>query len=259
MNHLVFDIETIPDVEFGRRLLGIKDLPDSEVAAAMFARRRQQTGSDFLPFPQHRVVAIACALRRGDSLKIWSLGDAGSTERELLERFFEGIERFTPDLVSWNGGGFDLPVLHYRCLLHGVRAARYWETGDEDNAFRYNNYLGRFHWRHLDLMDVIAGFQARGRTSLADVAALLGLPGKLGFSGAEVWNAWQAGNLEGIRRYCETDVLNTYLVLLAFERMRGHLETPHWEAECTRVRELLRGSAEPHHREFLEQWVGIAQ
>jgi predicted PolB exonuclease-like 3'-5' exonuclease len=259
MNHLVFDIETIPDVEFGRRLLGIKDLPDREVAAAMFAQRRQQTGSDFLPFPQHRVVAIACALRRGDSLKVWSLGDAASTERELLERFFEGIERFTPDLVSWNGGGFDLPVLHYRCMLHGVRAARYWETGDEDNAFRYNNYLSRFHWRHLDLMDVIAGFQARGRASLADVAALLGLPGKMGFSGAEVWNAWQAGNLDGIRRYCETDVLNTYLVLLAFERMRGHLETPHWEAECARVRDLLRGSGEPHHREFLEQWVGIAQ
>jgi 3'-5' exonuclease len=259
MNHLVFDIETIPDVAFGRRLLGIKDLPDKEVAAAMFAQRRQQTGSDFLPFPQHRVVAIACALRRGDSLKVWSLGDAASTERELLERFFEGIERFTPDLVSWNGGGFDLPVLHYRCMLHGVRAARYWETGDEDNAFRYNNYLGRFHWRHLDLMDVIAGFQARGRASLADVAALLGLPGKLGFSGAEVWNAWQAGNLDGIRRYCETDVLNTYLVLLAFERMRGHLETPHWEAECARVRDLLRGSDEPHHREFLEQWVGTAQ
>jgi 3'-5' exonuclease len=259
MNHLVFDIETVPDVDFGRRLLGIKDLPDGDVAAAMFAQRRQQTGSDFLPLPQHRVVAIACALRRGDSLKIWSLGDTGSTERELLERFFEGIERFTPDLVSWNGGGFDLPVLHYRCMLHGVRAARYWETGDEDNAFRYNNYLGRFHWRHLDLMDVIAGFQSRARASLADVAALLGLPGKMGFSGAEVWHAWLAGNLDGIRRYCETDVLNTYLVLLAFERMRGRLETPQWEAECARVRDLLRASGEPHHREFLEQWAGTAQ
>jgi 3'-5' exonuclease len=259
MNHLVFDIETIPDVDFGRRLLGLQGLPDAQVGAAMFAQRRQQTGSDFLPFAQHRVVAIACALRRGDSLKVWSLGDAQSTERELLERFFEGIERFTPDLVSWNGGGFDLPVMHYRCMLHGVRAARYWETGDEDNAFRYNNYLSRFHWRHLDLMDVIAGFQARGRASLADVAALLGLPGKMGFSGAEVWSAWQAGNLEGIRRYCETDVLNTYLVFLAFQRMRGHLESPEWEAESLRVREMLKGSAEPHHREFLEQWVGVAQ
>jgi 3'-5' exonuclease len=259
MNHLVFDIETIPDVDFGRRLLGLPGLPDAEVAAAMFAQRRQQSGNDFLPLAQHRVVAIACALRRGDSLKIWSLGDADSTERELLERFFDGIERFTPDLVSWNGGGFDLPVMHYRCMLHGVRAARYWETGDEDTAFRYNNYLSRFHWRHLDLMDVIAGFQARGRASLADVASLLGLPGKMGFSGAEVWGAWQAGNLEGIRRYCETDVLNTYLVFLAFQRMRGHLDAPEWETERARVRDLLQGSGEPHHREFLEQWAGVAQ
>ncbi|MEO6081073.1 MAG: 3'-5' exonuclease [Steroidobacteraceae bacterium] len=259
MNHLIFDIETIPDVEFGRRLLGLDGLPDADVAAAMFAQRRQQTGNDFLPLAQHRVVAIACALRRGDQLAVWSLGDAASSERELLERFFEGIERYTPDLVSWNGGGFDLPVLHYRCLRHGVRAARYWEHGEEDSAFRYNNYLSRFHWRHLDLMDVIAGFQTRGRASLADVAALLGLPGKMGFSGAEVWNAWQAGNLDGIRHYCETDVLNTYLVFLAFERMRGHLEPPEWEAECARVRELLRSSGEAHHQEFLGQWVGIAQ
>jgi 3'-5' exonuclease len=259
MNHLVFDIETIPDVDYGRRLLGLDGLSDADVAAAMFAQRRQQTGNDFLPLPQHRVVAIACALRRGDSLKVWSLGDAQSSERELLERFFEGIERFTPDLVSWNGGGFDLPVMHYRCMLHGVRAARYWEHGEEDNAFRYNNYLSRFHWRHLDLMDVISGFQARGRASLSDVASLLGLPGKMGFSGAEVWGAWQAGNLDGIRRYCETDVLNTYLVLLAFERMRGHLEPAEWEAECARVRALLQGSGESHHQEFLAQWVGIAQ
>jgi predicted PolB exonuclease-like 3'-5' exonuclease len=259
MNHLVFDIETIPDVEFGRRLLGLEGLSDADVATAMFAQQRQRTGSDFLPLAQHRVVAIACALRRGDSLKVWSLGDANSSERELLERFFEGIERFTPDLVSWNGGGFDLPVMHYRCLRHGVRAARYWETGDEDNAFRYNNYLSRFHWRHLDLMDVIAGFQARGRSSLADVAALLGCPGKMGFSGAQVWGAWQAGNLDGIRRYCETDVLNTYLVFLAFEHMRGRLETPQWEAERSRVRELLQQSGEPHHREFLGQWAASAQ
>lgn len=259
MNHLVFDIETIPDVDYGRRLLGLDGLSDADVAAAMFAQRRQQSGNDFLPLPQHRIVAIACALRRGDSLKVWSLGDAQSSERELLERFFEGIERFTPDLVSWNGGGFDLPVMHYRCMLHGVRAARYWEHGEEDSAFRYNNYLSRFHWRHLDLMDVISGFQARGRASLSDVASLLGLPGKMGFSGAEVWGAWQAGNLDGIRRYCETDVLNTYLVLLAFERMRGHLEPAAWEAECARVRTLLQGSGESHHQEFLSQWVGIAQ
>jgi predicted PolB exonuclease-like 3'-5' exonuclease len=259
MNHLVFDIETVPDVDFGRRLLELPELPEAEVGAAMFALRRQHTGSDFLPLEQHRIVAISCVLRRGDSLRVWSLGDEGSSERELLERFFDGIERFTPELVSWNGGGFDLPVMHYRCLLHGVRAVRYWETGEEDGAFRYNNYLSRFHWRHLDLMDVLAGFQARGRASLSSVAALLGLPGKLGFSGAQVWDAWRARDVVGIRRYCETDVLNTWLIFLAFERMRGRLHSDEWQAECGRVRALLRESGEPHHGEFLRQWDAIAR
>ena len=147
-------------------------LADADVAAAMQSLRRSRTGNDFLPHEQQRVVAISCLLRRGDALKLWSLGDAASSERELLERFFDGIERLTPDLVSWNGGGFDLPVLHYRCLLHGVNAARYWQTGEEDAAFRYNNYLGRFHWRHLDLMDVLSGFQGRARASLSSMAML---------------------------------------------------------------------------------------
>lgn len=255
MNTLVFDIETVPDVEFGRRLLDLPDsLSDADVASAMFALRRGKTGSDFLPIEQQRVVAIACALRRGESLKVWSLGEAHSSERELIERFFDGIERFTPDLVSWNGSGFDLPVLHYRCLRHGVSAPRYWETGDSDSAFRYNNYLGRFHWRHVDVMDVLAGYQARGRASLTNVAALLGLPGKLGFSGDQVWDAWRQGEYLAVRRYCETDVLNTWLIFLSFQRMRGLLDEAGWQAECERVRQLLRASDEPHHAEFLAQW-----
>jgi predicted PolB exonuclease-like 3'-5' exonuclease len=258
MNHLVFDIETVPDVDYGRRALGLEGLGDAEVAAAMFALRREHTGTDFLPLEQQKVVAIACLLRRADQIRLWSLGDVNSGEKELVERFFDGIERLTPDLVSWNGGGFDLPVLHYRCLLHGVQAARYWETGDEDSAFRYNNYLGRFHWRHLDLMDVISGYQARGRASLSSIALLLGLPGKLGFSGAQVWDAYRAGNIEGIRRYCETDVLNTYLVFLAFERMRGRLAPQGHDAEIVRVRELLQASGEPHHLEFLAAWPATA-
>jgi predicted PolB exonuclease-like 3'-5' exonuclease len=259
MNYLVFDIETVPDVDYGRRALGLAGLPDAEVATAMQALRREQTGNDFLPLEQQRVVAIACLLRRGDTLKLWSLGDPESGERELLERFFDGIERFTPDLVSWNGSGFDLPVMHYRCMLHGVRAARYWETGEEDTAFRYNNYLGRFHWRHLDLMDVLSGYQGRGRVSLSSMALLLGLPGKLGFSGAQVWDAWLAGNITGIRNYCETDVLNTYLVLLSFDRMRGRLSNESYEDECARVRAMLAASDQPHHREFLAAWPTPAQ
>ncbi|HTW37083.1 MAG TPA: 3'-5' exonuclease [Steroidobacteraceae bacterium] len=254
MNTLVFDIETVPDVSLGRRLYGLDGLPDAQVAKAMFTLRRQATGDEFLPHAQQRIVAVSCVLRSREGLRLWSLGDPAASESELLERFFDGIERFSPVLVSWNGCGFDLPVLHYRGLRAGVRAARYWETGEEDAAFRFNNYLGRFHWRHIDLMDVLAGFQHRARASLADTAALLGLPGKLGFDGSRVWEAWLAGEIVRIRRYCETDALNTYLVFLRFEMMRGRLTRERYAEEIERVKALLRAGAEPHHGEFLQAW-----
>src|ERR1700734_99056 len=250
MNSLVFDIETVPDVELGRRLYGLERLDDAAVAKAMFARQRAESGNEFLPHIQHRVVAIACVLRTREQIKLWSLGDLQSTEAELLTRFFDGVEKYSPDLVSWNGGGFDLPVLHYRSLKARVQAPRYWETGDEDTGFRYNNYLSRFHWRHLDLMDVLAGFQGRARASLADVAALLGFPGKLGFSGDQVWDAYLAGELLAVRRYCETDALNTYLIYLRFQFLRARLDRPKLETEFERVRALLRSSNEPHHAQF---------
>ncbi len=256
MNCLVFDIETVPDVALGRRLYGLEGLADAAVAKAMFALRRQQSGGEFLSHEQHRVVAISCVLRSADALKVWSLGDERSSERELIERFFDGIERFSPELVSWNGSGFDLPVLTYRALAAGVQASRFWETGDSDPAFRYNNYLSRFHWRHVDLMDVLSGFQGRGRISLERMAQLLGLPGKLGFSGAQVWEAFQAGNIEGIRRYCETDVLNTYLVYLRFELLRGRLTRAAHQAELERLRALLRAGEGPHLAQFLHAWEG---
>jgi 3'-5' exonuclease len=255
MNVLVFDIETIPDIELGRRAFDLHGLPEADVAKAMFALARRGGGSDFLPHEQHRVAAISCVLRSRDTLRVWSLGDEDADEAEIITRFYDGIEKYTPDLVSWNGGGFDLPVLHYRALRHGVQAPRYWEIGAEDAAFRYNNYLSRFHWRHVDLMDVLSGFQARARASLQDVATLLGLPGKLGFSGADVWDAWQRGELLAIRRYCETDVLNTWLIYLRFEYMRGHLSAERLAQEIERVRTLLGSSGEPHFQEFLRAWA----
>lgn len=258
MNVLVFDIETIPDVELGRRSFGLEGLADAQVAKAMFAHQRQRTGSEFLPHEQHRVVAISCVMRGREGLRLWSLGDLNSGESELVSRFFEGIEKFTPDLVSWNGGGFDLPVLHYRAMRHSIQAPRYWEHGDEDNSFRWNNYLSRFHQRHLDLMDVISGYQNRARASLSDMADLLGFPGKLGFSGARVWDAYQAGDLAGIRNYCETDVLNTWLIYLRFQLMRGRLTPKEHGEELERVRALLRASTAPHCAEFLAAWEKLA-
>jgi predicted PolB exonuclease-like 3'-5' exonuclease len=254
---LAFDIETVPDVEGLRRLNGLTAaVPDREVAAMAFQLRRQATGSDFLPLHLHRVIVISCALRERDSFRVWSIG--GDSEGELIQRFFDGVEKYTPQLVSWNGGGFDLPVLHYRGLLHGVKAPRYWDMGEGDyrdsRDFKWNNYISRYHQRHLDLMDLLALYQPRANAPLDEIAQLLGLPGKLGMAGAGVWDAFQAGRTEDIRRYCETDVANTYLIYLRFQLMRGALDEARYRAELGLVRGALEKSAEPHWKEFLSLW-----
>lgn len=254
MHCFAFDIETIPDVEFGREFMGLDDLSDADVATAMMFKRQQASGTDFLPLHQHRVVAISVALRSADTFRVWTLGDEEAGEAEIVRRFFDGIERYVPDLVSWNGSGFDLPVLHYRALKHRVQAARYWEVGDNDRDFRWNNYQSRYHWRHVDLMDVLAGFNLRASARLDEVAGMLGFPGKLGMSGDKVWDTWLDGGLKQIRDYCETDVLNTWLVFLRFEHMRGNLDDAGLDRELALVRSTLEDMDQPHLNEFLAAW-----
>jgi predicted PolB exonuclease-like 3'-5' exonuclease len=254
LNILAFDIETIPDVAGGRRLYDLEDLDDAAVAEIMFTKRRQQTESDFLPVHQHRVAAISAVLRTGEQCKVWSLGNPDSDEPELIERFFDGIQRYTPTLVTWNGSGFDLPVLHHRSMIHGIAAGRYWDTGDEDREFKWNNYLNRFHARHTDLMDVLSGYQPRAFTPLDQMAVLCGLPGKMGMDGSKVWDAYREGRIEEIRNYCETDALNTYALYLRWLLIKGELDKTRYEEECRLLRESLAADDKPHLKAFLDAW-----
>ena len=252
---LVFDIETVPDLAGLRRVHSLPaELADADVLEWALQQRRAATGSEFVPPYLQRVIAIACALREDAGLRIASVGNATDSEAELIRRFFDLIERHTPQLVSWNGGGFDLPVLCHRALMHGLTAARFWELGDDDREFRYNSYIGRYHTRHLDLMDVLAMYQSRNNAPLDAMARLSGLPGKIGLTGAEVRAAFVAGRIEDIRRYCEADALNTYLLYLRFQLLRGTLSPDEHASEVAVVREKLSGSKEPHWREFLSAW-----
>lgn len=256
---LVFDIETIPDVAGIRTLHDLPaELDDHEVAEFAFQRRRAQNGTDFLPLHLQKVVAISCVLRDADYMQVFSLAEPECNEREILQRFFNGIERFTPQLVSWNGSGFDLPVLHYRGLQHSITAPRYWDMGEGDymdsRDFKWNNYISRYHMRHLDLMDVLAMYSPRANAPLDELAKLLGFPGKLGMDGSKVWEAYQQGRLSEIRDYCETDVVNTWLVFLRFQLMRGALLHEEYEQEIALVRSTLATLEGEHWVEFLQNW-----
>lgn len=253
---LVFDIETIPDTTAGRQLLNLSsELSDTEVAEAMFTKRREETnGSDFLRLHVQRVAAISVVLANANKVSVWSIGDENSSEADIIQRFFDGIEKYTPTVVSWNGSGFDFPVLHYRALVNNIVAPRYWDVGETDSNFRWNNYINRYHYRHLDLMDVLACYQAKANAPLDEIASMLGCPGKMGMSGSKVWEYFQAGKLKEIRDYCETDVLNTYLVYLQFELMRGKITFDELMQRKRILLDYLQKENKAHFEEFVGKW-----
>lgn len=252
---LIFDIETVPDTDGIKVLLDLPpDTSAEDVANIAFHKRRQQNGTEFLPHHQQKIVAISCALREGNNFRVWTLGASDAPEEEIIQRFFEGIEKYTPNIVSWNGSGFDLPVLHYRAMIHGIQAPRYWDMGDDDREFKWNNYISRYHMRHLDLMDVLALYGGRANAPLDQMAQLCGFPGKLGMDGSKVWDAFKNGEIEAIRNYCETDVANTYLLFLRFQLMRGLLNQESYKAEVALVRKTLESYQAGHWQEFLVAW-----
>ena len=258
---LAFDIETIPDVDGLRTLRGIApDVGDADVYALEMAERREAGKSDFMPLHLQRVLVISCVFRNAEGLWVHSFVDRApdgrSEEGKVIQGFFGRIEKHVPQLVSWNGGGFDLPVLHYRGLRHGVVANKYWDLGEDDREFKWNNYIGRYHMRHLDLMDVLAMYQPRASAPLDAMAKLCGFPGKLGMDGSAVYAAYRAGQVEEIRRYCETDVMNTWLLYCRFQKMRGGFTEAEYEQEIAFAKETLGAlaPAEPHWQEYLAAW-----
>jgi predicted PolB exonuclease-like 3'-5' exonuclease len=261
---MVFDIESIPDLA-GMRALGMLEGDDDDKAyEAWVAKRAAEGKSDFAPLYLQRVLVISCVFRNAEGLRVHSFVDreteGQSQEGRIVQTFFNTVEKHLPQLVSWNGGGFDLPVLHYRGLKHGVTASKYWdmgEGGDHDSReFKWNNYISRYHMRHLDLMDLLALYSPRNNAPLDALAKLCGFPGKLGMDGSAVYPAYRQGQLEDIRRYCETDVMNTYLLYCRFQKMRGGLLEAEYEQEMDLVRSRLAELAptEPHWQEYLAAW-----
>lgn len=258
---LAFDIETVPDTHGIRLLYNLPDsVSDADVAEFAFQKRRAHNGSDFMPYHLHRIVAVSCCMRWGaDKIHVGTIGSEEDGEESIIAKFFDLIEKHTPQLVSWNGGGFDLPVLHYRALIHGISAARYWDTGDGDfgdsRDFKWNNYINRYHNRHCDLMDLLALYQPRANVPLDEMAKLCGFPGKLGMDGSKVWQAFHAGGLKEIRDYCETDAANTYLMFLRFRLMSGALDADEYEQEIHRLKTYLAAQDGARHwQEFLAAW-----
>lgn len=260
---LVFDIETVPDMAGWRRLNPAPaELSDAQVHDQWKAERAANGQSDFMPLYLQRVLAISCVFRNGEGLRVHSFVDRdGQSEGRIIQTFFNAIEKHAPQLVSWNGGAFDLPVLHYRGLMHGVVADKYWDMGEggngSDREYKWNNYISRYHMRHLDLMDLLAKYTPKNNAPMDALAKLCGFPGKLGMDGSQVYAQFLAGQTEDIRRYCETDVMNTYLLYCRFQKMRGGFNEAEYAQEISFVKDNVAAlsAQELHWQEYLRAWA----
>ena len=190
------------------------------------------------------MVAISCVLRSREGLQAVESRRPRPPEGELVQRFFDGIEKFSPDLVSWNGSGFDLPVLHLPgAARRGAGAALLGDRRRRIRAFRYNNYLSRYHWRHTDLMDVLSGFQNRGRGVARQHGVPAGAAGQARLlraarCGMPGWPAISSASAATARPTCSTPSSSTCAssCCAASSRPRSYAE------EIERVKALLRGA-----------------
>lgn len=254
---LVFDIETLTDRKSGAHLYDL-DLPEADVDAALAKLRRQEAGSDFQRLPLHEIVCISGLwLNEKGQMKLFSFSQEQYTEREILQKFLSIFDKRYPTLVSWNGSQFDLPVILYRTMYHGLSAPSLFDQGEIDNQKRYNNYQNRYHQRHVDLMDVMAMFNGRNFQKLDDIAHLLGFPGKRGLPGYHIPKYVAEGQWLELTSYCEGDVLNTWLVFLRWVLLKGLISPQDHHSWIQQTIHYLK--SQPQHTEFLQVWCQNSQ
>ncbi len=246
---LIFDIETIPDIEGARRLYNLHGLSDEDVAHAIFQQQRQQANSECLRHPLHKIIAISAVLASGNQFRLWSLGAEDSSEQDLLRRFYAGLDRYSPHLLSWNGNAFSLPVIHYRSLLYPLNAASYWGSGEQ----------GVYHQRHSDLMVALSGHHAGAAVTLNEIATLCGFPGKVERTHRQIWQSWLAGDIAEIRQQCEISALNIYLLAVNWQRNRGERTPQQYLQHCDQIRAQLKASEQPHLIEFERNWIELQE
>ncbi|AVH13341.1 3'-5' exonuclease [Acinetobacter indicus] len=254
---LVFDIETWTDLKSGAHLYGL-DLPEADLEQALMKLRRQESGMDFQRLPLHEIVCISGLwIDETGLMTLFSFSREQYSEAEILKKFLSIFDKRHPTLVSWNGSQFDLPVILYRAMYHGLSAPSLFDQGEIDTQKRYNNYQNRYHQRHIDLMDVMAMFNGRNFQKLDDMAHLLGFPGKRGEAGYHVPEYIRAGEWLKLTSYCEGDVLNTWLIYLRWLLLKGQLQLDDHRLWVQTTIQYL--SSLPQHGEFLAAWRQNAQ
>ncbi|MDE6978321.1 MAG: 3'-5' exonuclease [Helicobacter sp.] len=249
----VFDCETIPDVELLSRVYGYHG-DFLTICEQAFAQAEKQSGSAFLPHCFHKVITIAglIAQPNGIMLSLGCFGE-GKGEREIIKAFLTYLQK-QPRLVSFNGRGFDMPILLLRAMRYNLQAEAYFETMNPSvGKDKWENYRQRFSERfHLDLFDSLGHFGAATRgLKLHNIACACHLPGKFDVHGDEVYRLYAEGRMSEINTYCESDVLNTYWLFLKWQLLCGQFGLAHYRACLQNLQEKIP-KQKPYAAVFIE-------
>jgi len=194
---IVWDLETVPDLRGFAAAHNLTGKSETEIREAMGDK-----------FPKHIYHSIACigaliARRENEGWEVVGLGAphvGNRSEVQLISWFVERIAQYSPQLVTFNGNSFDLPVLRYRAMINSVSAP----------GLSLRPYFVRNTEDALDLCDVLSSFSAQSKTTLHELSKILGLPGKpADISGGDVERYFKAGRIQEIADYCESDVVNS--------------------------------------------------
>ena len=233
---IVWDIETVPDIKGFAAANGHDGKSEDDIRAAM--------GDKFPKHIYHSIICIGALIARREDDR-WVVDALGAphvgerSEKALISSFLDRIAEMTPQLVTFNGSSFDLPVLRYRAMVHAVAAP----------GLALRPYFNRYTEDAVDLCDVLSSFSFQGKATLHELCRVMGLPGKPDeINGGDVEKYYRDGRIREIAEYCESDVVNTYRIWLRYELFRGRLSDAQFQASEEYLVDFIkaRGNTKPH-------------
>lgn len=211
----IFDLETIPDFEFIRQVLDDHE-SDEEILLEKASEELARNKAGFLPPMYHRMVSWAGLWVEESGSPRHQHSWHGEDEKAGLEEIFKTIGTYKDfGLVHHNGKGFDLPVLTYRAMKHGLQMPA--RLHNYDIRYRYSRF-------NMDLVDEFSNYGASSYPKLKHLGHLIGLTFKQTGEGNQVLEMYRNNELAAIEHYCFEDVMATYLIWIYYQFTAGFLK-----------------------------------
>jgi predicted PolB exonuclease-like 3'-5' exonuclease len=262
--YLVFDCESVADGALIARVrYPGKKLKPTEAVREYRDELLAEFGNDFVPYTFQIPVALAVGKVSADfRLRDVVLLDEpapGTPPRSrphiITDMFWRGWEKHhRPTLVTFNGRGFDLPLLELAAFRYGISLPAWFNL----TAKSFDQYRNRYNFdAHIDLHDLLTNFGASRFTGGLNLAAqMLGQPGKMDVQGDMVQDLYETGKLVEINDYCRCDVLDTYFVFLRTRVLTGELSLDEEQGLVAETKTWLAKQAAkvPVYAQYLKRW-----